>query len=253
MAQFDQFGPRRRIPDGIAAKTSRGAFGRTWWGKQFVETIESIADAGRLSRGRTYARGGQVISLELRPGRIDGDVQGSQVEPFSASVSIAVLDPFDMDALMSDVQESPGMLTELASGSVPRALGPRLLLSSASQLDFDCTCPDSGWPCKHAAALTYLAAERIDEDPTRLLALRGVDLDALVGFVEDAEATVDPDDHFGDATTLPALPDPLFSPASDDLEASLLRIALRTADVDERGVRSAMAELDALYRRMGGA
>ena len=90
-----------------------------------TRTIESIADAGRLSRGRTYARGGQVISLELRPGRIDGDVQGSQVEPFSASVSIAVLDPFDMDALMSDVQESPGMLTELASGSVPRALGPR--------------------------------------------------------------------------------------------------------------------------------
>ncbi|MGB6180186.1 MAG: SWIM zinc finger family protein [Rhodococcus sp. (in: high G+C Gram-positive bacteria)] len=253
MAQFDQFGPRRRISDGIAAKNSRGTFGSTWWGKQFVKTVEEIADAGRLSRGRTYARGGQVISLALRPGRIDGDVQGSQVEPFSASVTIAVLDPYDLDELMSMVKDSPGMLTELASGSVPLALGPRLLLSSASQLDFDCTCPDSGWPCKHAAALTYLAAEQIDEDPTRLLALRGIDLDALVGFVEDAEQTVDPDDHFGDRTVLPALPDPPFVPAVDDLEASLLRVALRTADVDEREIRSAIFEMDALYRRMGGA
>ncbi|KIQ15072.1 SWIM zinc finger family protein [Rhodococcus sp. MEB064] len=252
MAQFDQFGPRRRISDGISAKTTRGAFGRTWWGKQFVDTIESIADAGRLARGRTYARGGQVISMQMRAGRIDGDVQGSQVEPFSASVTIAVLDPFDLDELVSAVQESPGMLTELASGSVPRALGPRLLLSSASQLDFDCSCPDSGWPCKHAAALTYLAAEKIDEDPTRLLTLRGIDLDALIGVVEEAEQTVDPDDHFGDRTVLPALPEPAFVPASDDLEASLLRIALRTADVEERAVRSGMNELDALYRRMGG-
>lgn len=253
MARFDEYGPRRKISDGIAASTTRGAFGRTWWGRQFVETIESIADAGRLSRGRTYARGGQVISLELRPGSIVGDVQGSQVEPFSASVTLSLLDPFDLDEVLSAVRQSPGMLTELVSGSVPRALGPRLLLSSASQLDFDCTCPDSGWPCKHAAALTYLAAERIDEDPTTLLVLRGVDLDALTGDVEDAEPTVDPSDHFGDRTQLPELPAPEFAPAPEDLEASLLRIALRTADVDELGVRAGLEEMEALFRRLGRA
>lgn len=248
---FGGYGPRRRIKDGIEARTTRGAFGKTWWGKQFVTTVEGLADAGRLSRGRTYARGGQVISMEMRHGLIEGDIQGSQVEPFSATVSVATLDAFDVDALMDQVRSTPGMLTELASGSVPRALGPRLLPSSASDLDFDCTCPDSGWPCKHAAALTYLAAERIDEDPTRLLRLRGVDLDQLMGDPGEARSRVDPDDHFGDRTELPALPDPEFAPAPIDLEASLLRIALRTADVDEIEVRHAMNQLTGLYRRLG--
>ena len=32
-------------------------FTRTWWGKVFLEALESITDAGRLQRGRSYARG----------------------------------------------------------------------------------------------------------------------------------------------------------------------------------------------------
>lgn len=258
MAWPDGYGPRRKVKDGVRATTARGKFGSTWWGRRFVETMEGLAEDGRLARGRTYARDGQVISLAVLPGRIEGDVQGSQVEPFSATVTVATLDPFDTDEVVETVRRSPGMLTTLASGALPQELGRWLLPSSASDLRYDCSCPDHGSPCKHAAALTYLTAERIDADPTRLLVLRGLSVDALVGDTEDdGVSLVDPADHFGDATVLPALPEVPFVAAPDDLEDGHLLTALRTAEVGgaavgEAAVRAGAEELRGLYRRLGG-
>ena len=37
----------------------------------------------------------------------------------------------------------------------------------------DCSCPDDGYPCKHAAALCYQTARLLDADPFVLLLLRG--------------------------------------------------------------------------------
>lgn len=250
MADFSMYGPRRKVAGGIESRTKRGAFGRTWWGKEFVAAMETIADAGRLSRGRTYARGSAVLSLEIRAGRIVGDVQGSQVDPFSAEVRLTPLDAFATEELLAEVRRAPGMLAEVASGTLPTALGPRLLPASAAELDFQCTCPDSGWPCKHAAALTYLAAEEIDVDASKILVLRGIDPDSLIPGADVMEARVPADDHFGDRTDLPPLPAPVFVSALDDLDPALLRQAFRAAGVGESDVATAMAQIKALYRRL---
>ncbi|GGG00912.1 hypothetical protein GCM10007304_13560 [Rhodococcoides trifolii] len=250
MVDFSQYGKRRLVAGGIESRTTRGAFGRTWWGKQFVATIEDLADAGRLARGRTYARGKAVLSLEIRRGLIIGDVQGSQNDPFSAVVSVRPLDTFATDELLAEIRQTPGMLAELASGVIPTALGPRLLPTSASELDFECTCPDAGWPCKHAAALTYLAAEEIDVSADKILILRGVELDSLITGIESTTTRVSVDDHFGDEVEFPGLPTAAHAAAPADLDRSYLRLALRTADVEESEIAKAMTDLDGLYRRM---
>lgn len=236
-----------RVDGGIEARTKRGAIGRSWWSKELIGVMEQVADKARLARGRTYARSGQVLSLRLEPGSVVGDVQGSQVRPFTATVTVRALDDDASAALIAQVRSAPGMLARLAAGALPEELGPLLLPRRAGELDFDCTCPDDGWPCKHAAAVAYLLAEHVDEDPLSVLTLRGVGLGMLIGGVDAAPPS---DDFYGDDTELPELPMERFRPALEDLDPMLLRRALRAGGTDEAVVIRAVSDLEDLYRRL---
>lgn len=255
-----RYGTRRRVAAGIEAHSRPGIFGRSWWSRELIAAMEQVADKGRLSRGRSCARGGQVISLQVAPGLVTAEVQGSQLRPFTATVSIRTLDDGALAELVAQVRAVPGTLAALVSGAVPEALGPLLLPRKAGELDFDCTCPDGGWPCTHAAAAAYLTAEHIDHDPLAVLTLRGVELDAVIrGVAGDGaawdgvsgdEPHVDPADFFGDRTTLPALPTEEFRPALDDLDSTLLRAVLRAGAVDEATVRAGVRDLEDCYRNV---
>ena len=54
------------------------------------------------------------------------------------------------------------------------------LLPQVGDLVPDCSCPDWGYPCKHAAALCNQAAWLLDEDPFVLLLMRGRGEDELL-------------------------------------------------------------------------
>ena len=43
----------------------RGAFGKTWWAKKWIEALEILGSdySNRLPRGRAYARRGEVKDL----------------------------------------------------------------------------------------------------------------------------------------------------------------------------------------------
>ncbi|WP_072807048.1 SWIM zinc finger family protein [Rhodococcoides yunnanense] len=250
MADFSQYGKRRKVKGGIESRNKRGAFGQTWWGRHFVTAMEELADPGRIARGRTYARGGQVLNLGIERGQIYGEVQGSQLEPFSASVTVDPLSKGEVAALIERVTSNPGMLAELASNAIPQALASTLLPHDKGQLDFDCSCPDDGWPCKHAAALMYIAAEHIDASAATILTLRGVDLDQLIEGVGEAEVDLDRDDWFGDEMPLPNLPKPTFAAAVDDLDPMVLRRALRSTGAEEAEVKQAVADLVGFYHRL---
>jgi uncharacterized Zn finger protein len=55
------------MPDGIRARNKRGSIGTRWWSRRFIDLVESFADKGRLQRGRTYARKGNVLDLRVEP------------------------------------------------------------------------------------------------------------------------------------------------------------------------------------------
>ena len=248
-----RYGTARRIDGGVEARTKRGAIGRSWWSKELISAMEEVADKGRLTRGRAYARAGQVISLRLQPGSAVGDVQGSQLTPFTSAVRVRTLDEDAVNELVAFVRSSPGMLARLAAGILPEEFGPTLLPRRAGELDFECTCPDDGWPCKHAAAVAYLLAEHVDEQPLAVLTLRGVDLTTLIGGTEGEDATGragDAQDFYGDEIELPDLPAERFRPALADLDPMLLRRALRAGGTDEAVVIRGITDLEDLYRRM---
>ena len=64
-----------RAADGIKAKSQRGKIDESWWAGKWIKALEPLMDSGRLSRGRSYARGGQVLSLDIGPGVVKSRVQ----------------------------------------------------------------------------------------------------------------------------------------------------------------------------------
>ncbi len=172
--------PRRPGPGAPRAK-GKAAFGRTWWGAAWVGALEGSArlDPNRLPRGRTYARTGAVGALEARAGEIVAKVQGSRRTPYEVRIRVRMFSPEEwekvLDALSAEIGHTAALLDgEIAPGVADdvRAVGLDLL-PGPGELQPRCTCPDWADPCKHSAAVCYLVADVLDEDPFMLFALRG--------------------------------------------------------------------------------
>lgn len=174
-------GTRSRTFPPLPSARGRRSFAESWWGNAWVEALEGkqrSAD-GRLARGRTYARAGHVGEITVTPGRVAARVQGSRRAPYRTSMDIPVLSERDWELLLDAAAGQAGHIAALLDRDMPAELaedaaraGVRLL-PRQSELTPSCSCPDWGYPCKHAAAVYYQVARLLDEDPFVLLLLRG--------------------------------------------------------------------------------
>jgi uncharacterized Zn finger protein len=159
----------------------RRTFGATWWGRAWLDALEHRArlDPNRLPRGRTYARTGRVLSVRLEQGEIVGSVRGSRLAPYTVRVGVRTFTAAEWQRLLAAIVAKAGHAAALLDGDLEpgivddaRAVGIELL-PGPGELRPRCSCPDWADPCKHAAAVCYLAADELDEDPFALLELRG--------------------------------------------------------------------------------
>src|SRR5213076_1287285 len=81
----------RAVRGGIKAQAKRGAFGQSWWAKRWIGVLESFDIGARLGRGRSYARGGQVLSIYIDKGKVVAQVQGSRPKPYAVTIAMQVL------------------------------------------------------------------------------------------------------------------------------------------------------------------
>ncbi len=180
---YDDFYPPSRpirTDQGLKARSQRGKFGQSWWAGRWIAALERLVDAGRLSRGRSYARAGQVLSIEERGGRVTARVQGSRPKPYTVSIELTRLTDAQWDAVVERMAERAAFVAHLLAGEMPKdieeafvAAGVSLFPDRSGDLITSCTCPDYANPCKHVAASHYILAERFDEDPFMLFRLRG--------------------------------------------------------------------------------
>ena len=171
---------RPRPADGIRAKSRTGAIGTTWWSQRFTAVLESFDMGARLTRGRRYARAGQVLDLTVEPGQVLARVQGSRATPYKVSIRLLRLSDKDWARIEDTLASRAVFLAKLLAGEMPTDIEDaftdcrlHLFPASAADLATDCTCPDWANPCKHIAATYYLLAEAFDTDPFLILAWRG--------------------------------------------------------------------------------
>ena len=167
---------------GIVTRRQRGQMADTWWSKRFVDVLESYGLGARMQRGRRYARAGQVLSLDVDPGLVAGQVQGSRRTPYVVTIQTSQPSDVQWHKLDDAFRSRIGFVARLLAGELPPELedafadaGVRLFPSRWSELRARCNCPDSENPCKHIAAVLYVFADRLDTDPWLALCWRGRD------------------------------------------------------------------------------
>jgi hypothetical protein len=128
--------PRRAVEGGVVV--ARPGKVSDPLAAELVTAAEMESAPQILARGRTYARAGQVVALQVKPGGFSAQIQGTKATPYEVRLD-------------------------------------RTTISGSDRVAADCTCPygcEDGW-CKHAAALAYVAAFLLDRDPTARAAWTG--------------------------------------------------------------------------------
>jgi len=196
----------------------------TFWGEAWCDHLESFSDfENRLPRGRTYVRNGSVCHLAIKKGQITAQVSGSAI--YEIQVRIKTLSSKKWGAVKRRCSGQIGSLLELLrgdlSGNVMEVVTDRKngLFPLPGEISFDCDCPDWAIMCKHVAAVLYGVGARLDQDPTLLFRLRGVNHDDLIDV--NAQIFVPTAGRRGGSQRLP----------SDDL-GNVFGIDLATVDLD---------------------
>jgi uncharacterized Zn finger protein len=171
--------------------TGEPEFGRTWWGRAWLEALEQRArlDPDRLPRGRDYARSGTVGELTLAPGEARARVQGRKTQPYEVRIRVRRFTDDEWDRVLAAISARLGHAAALLDGELPPEIARDAaaagldLLPGGGELGPRCSCPDDADPCKHSAAACYLITDALDTDPFTLFLLRGRTRDQVLAGI----------------------------------------------------------------------
>jgi uncharacterized Zn finger protein len=198
----------KAVKNGLKAKSKRGSIGETWWSKRWVSVLESFDLGARLTRGRSYARKGQAISIDVEPGIVRAEVQGTMSKPYDVEIKLKPLCEADWKRVTVAMASKAVFAARLLSGEMPQNIeqafsdsGISLFPKKGDDLVTACSCPDWSNPCKHIATVYYLLAEQFDRDPFLIFKLRGRTKEEIVealrslrsaGAMQESDKLLDP-------------------------------------------------------------
>lgn len=176
---------------------------RTWWGKAWQRAVEEAAYSdAELRPGRAHARRGDVGGISVDAGTLLAAVREGE-DAWTVEVAVPVLEPDIRQALVEVVAAESGRIAELLAGNLPHDLVEHAeevgveLLPYGGELVATCTCPHYLDPCAHAIAVLVQVGWLVDADPMVLLAVRGLDREALLAELH-ARAADGPSPVVGD-------------------------------------------------------
>ncbi|MBU7043350.1 MAG: SWIM zinc finger family protein [Theionarchaea archaeon] len=200
--------PPKSVKNGIKARSKRGNIGgETWWSERWIRVLKSFHMGVRLGRGRSYARKGQVISIDIQKGMVQAKVQGTRKKPYVVKIHLPELSDEVWDKV-TDVMASQALYAaKLLAGEMPETIeeafltaGTSLFPESKKELETHCSCPDWANPCKHIAAVYFLLAEQFDEDPFFIFLLRGRTKDEIIKILRAKRTETAPEEPIMEST-----------------------------------------------------
>src|SRR3954470_5396405 len=184
-----------RTDKGIKARSQRGAFGTSWWAKRWIAALDRFGWGSRLQRGKTYARQGQVLTIDFAGAKIKAKVQGSRPKPYDVTIDMQPLSAAQWEQAIDALARQAIFAAKLLAGEMPQdieqafdAAGAPLLPRGPQDISAACSCPDYANPCKHIAAVYYLLGERFDEDPFLIFQARGRTREQIIGALRALRA-----------------------------------------------------------------
>ena len=187
----------RKVAGGLKTRTARGSIGESWWSKRWLRVLEALGMGSRLMRGRSYARQGQVLSIDIQAGQVNARVQGSLRTPYTIEIHLSPLDDEQWAQVIAVLASQALFAAKLLAGEMPQDIeqafteaGHPLFPTMAADLRTSCSCPDWANPCKHIAAVYYILAEQFDADPFLIFTLRGRSKEQIISSLRSKRALV---------------------------------------------------------------
>ena len=206
------------------SKLARKNFGESWWAKRWISVLDSFGWSSRLQRGRTYARGGKVLDIDIKSGKVAARVRGSRPTPYKVNIEVKQLSDVEWDMVIEALSGQAVFAAMLLAGEMPQQIesafdGVRLSLLPKSSADIltNCNCPDWANPCKHIAAVYYLLGGEFDSDPFLIFELRGRTKEQIIEGIRAKRAS-----HAAAKADLPDSSENLQEVETDETEQKCL-------------------------------
>src|SRR3954449_10787747 len=84
-----------------------------------MSTLDGFGWAGRLSRGRAYARNGRVLDVEVSPGLVRARGQDTQPRPFRIEIAVEPFADQVWDRVIGALARQAIYTAKLLSGELP--------------------------------------------------------------------------------------------------------------------------------------
>jgi SNF2 family DNA or RNA helicase/uncharacterized Zn finger protein len=159
------------------------AYGRTWWGEQWLNALNRIDFSNRLDRGRNYANKGMVASIKINENIVQAKVKGSRPMPYDITIVVPPFFEEEKKVFIESIKTNPLVLSKLLNRQLPQELMDiatekkiKIFPQSWQDIKLNCSCPDWAVPCKHLAAVIYTIANEIDQNPFLVFYLHRFDL-----------------------------------------------------------------------------
>lgn len=162
--------------------------GKTWWGQQWLNSLNNIDYSNRLPRGASYANKGAVEKLKITKNQIHAKVIGSRPRPYNVDI---ILPPFfdpELSLFIEKLAAKPTIIARLLNReldsqvlSIAEETGLKVFPRQWTDFKMQCSCPDWAVPCKHLAAVIYKMCAEIDNNPFLVFELHNVDLITELG------------------------------------------------------------------------
>lgn len=173
---------------------------KTWWGEEFVRSLEGFIDPGRLQRGRAYRTDHRILEFNMSDNIITAKVRGNinpyfgvTKEPkYNVNLTFNKIPASHWAMCIEKICKNPGWLSKLMLNEIPEDIQSvfdpyDFLPRSYKVVQAACSCPDDDNPCKHIAGIYYRIAELLDITPMLLFPLRGIQIDELHVLLKKSE------------------------------------------------------------------
>jgi uncharacterized Zn finger protein len=168
-----------------------------WWARRWMAALDGFGWAGRLARGRSYARNGRVLDIEISPGVVRARVQGSRPTAYRIEMGVDTFDEPVWDRVIGALARQAIYVAKMLAGDLPAevvqlcdAAEAPLFPDHPDEIRMSCSCPDWAVPCKHVAAVHYALAAELDRDPFLLFRLRGRTREELTSALRARRVTL---------------------------------------------------------------
>ncbi|MET4082636.1 SNF2 family DNA or RNA helicase/uncharacterized Zn finger protein [Pedobacter sp. UYP30] len=158
-------------------------FGKTWWGEQWLNSLNNIDFSNRLPRGSSYARKGAVTKIDIIANKINAKVAGSRPRPYDVAIILPIFSAPQLNSFINALAERPAIIAKLLNRTldpevlkIAEKIGLKVFPKQWNDFQMECSCPDWAVPCKHLAAVIYKVSAEIDNNPFLVFNLHNVDL-----------------------------------------------------------------------------